>query len=157
MTKKGKKILSGDLVSNRAAYHNYEVLDTLEGGIKLLGTEVKSLRDGGGSLQDNYITIIKGEPFLMQCSIAKYKFGNLFNHDERRERKLLLHKTEISRLRKQNEEKGLTLIALGMYLTKTGFVKVKIGLCKGKKLYDKRSDLKKKDQEREMNRVLKGN
>lgn len=157
MTKKERKLISGDLVSNRVAYHNYEVLDTIEAGVKLLGTEVKSLRDGGGSLQDNYVTIIKGVPFLMQSYIGKYKFGNLFNHEERRERKLLLHKSEISKLRKQNEEKGLTLVALAMYLTKTGFVKVKIGLCRGKKLYDKRSDLKKKDQEREMNRALKGN
>jgi SsrA-binding protein len=156
MTKKEKKILSGDLVSNKVAYHNYEVLDTFEAGIKLFGTEVKSLRDGGGSLQDNYISIIKGEPFLLQSYISKYKFGNLFNHEERRERKLLLHKSEISKLRKQNEEKGLTLVALAMYLNKTGYVKVKVGVCKGKKLYDKRSDLKKKDQQREINRALKG-
>lgn len=157
MAKKGRKNLAGDLVSNRVAYHNYEVLDTLEAGIKLLGTEVKSLRDGGGSLQDNFVTIKKGEAFLMQSYIAKYKFGNLFNHEEKRERKLLLHKSEIAKLRKQSEEKGLALVALGMYLTKTGYVKVKIGLCKGKKLYDKRSDLKKKGQDREMDRALKGN
>lgn len=156
MNKKKKKTL-GDLVSNKVAYHNYEVIETLEAGIKLLGTEVKSLRDGGGSLQDNYITIKKGEAFLLQSYIAKYKFGNVFNHEERRERKLLLHKNEISKLKKQKEEKAYTLIALSMYFTKTGFVKVKIGLCKGKKLYDKRSTLKKKTQDREMDRALKGN
>jgi len=146
-----------DLVTNKIAYHNYEVLETLEAGIKLVGTEVKSLRDGGGILQDNYIHIHNGEAFLAQAFIAHYKFGNLFNHEEKRERKLLMHKSQINKLRKQKEEKGYTLIALAMYLTKTGYVKVKVGLCRGKKLYDKRADLKKKSQEREMDRALKGN
>jgi SsrA-binding protein len=156
MNKKKKKDSSGDLVSNRVAYHNFEVLDTLEGGIKLLGTEVKSLRDGGGSLTDNYIFIKNGEAFLIQAFIAQYKFGNLFNHEPKRERKLLLHKSEIIKLKKQNEEKGLTLIALSMYLNKSGFVKVKIGICKGKKLFDKRADLKKKSENLEIARVMKG-
>lgn len=153
---KKKKNTSSDLVSNKIAYHNFEVLDTFEAGIKLLGTEVKSLRDGGGTLQDNYVTVRKGEAFLMQSYIAKYKFGNLFNHEERRERKLLLHKSEIHKLKKQKEEKAYTIVALSMYLTKTGFVKVKIGLCRGKKLFDKRADLKKKSQSREMDRAMKG-
>lgn len=153
---KKKKNTSLDLVSNRVAYHNYEVLDTIEAGIKLLGTEVKSLRDGGGILQDNYVTIRKGEAFLVGAHIGHYKFGNLNNHEERRERKLLLHKSEIGKIRKQKEEKGISLIGLSMYMTKTGFVKVKIGLCRGKKLHDKRATLKKKSQEREMNRALKG-
>lgn len=157
MKKKKTKNTSLDLVSNRVAYHNYEVIDTMEAGIKLLGTEVKSLRDGGGILQDNYVTIRKGEAFLVQCYIAHYKFGNVNNHEEKRERKLLLHKSEIAKLRKQKEEKGISLIGLGMYMTKTGFVKVKVGLCRGKKLHDKRSDLKKKSQNREIDRALKGN
>ncbi|MCH9616742.1 MAG: SsrA-binding protein [Chlamydiia bacterium] len=152
---KKKKNTSLDLVSNRIAYHNYQVIDTMEAGIKLLGTEVKSLRDGGGILQDNYIIIRKGEAFLVQSYIAHYKFGNTNNHEEKRERKLLLHKSEISKLQKKREEKGLTLIALSMYMTKTGFVKVKVGICKGKQLHDKRESLKKKGQEREMNRALK--
>ena len=152
---KKKKNILGDLVSNRVAYHNYEVLDTLEAGIKLVGTEVKSLKEGGASLQDNYVTIEKGEAFLRQAFIARYKFGNVHNHEEKRERKLLLHKAEIEKLRKQNEEKGISLVALSMYITKTGFVKVKVGLCRGKKMFDKRSDLKKKSQDREIQRALK--
>jgi SsrA-binding protein len=153
---KKKKNTSLDLVSNRVAYHNYQVLDTVEAGIKLLGTEVKSLRDGGGILQDNYVTIRKGEAFLVQSYISHYKFGNTNNHEEKRERKLLLHKSEISKLKKQKEEKGISLIGLSMYMTKTGFVKVKVGLCRGKQLHDKRASMKKKGQEREMNRALKG-
>jgi SsrA-binding protein len=156
MTNKKKKDISSDLVSNRVAYHHFEVLDTFEAGIKLTGTEVKSLRDGGGSLQDNYIFIKKEEAFLIQAFIAPYKFGNLFNHEPKRERKLLLHKSEIIKLKKQNEEKGLTLVALAMYLTKTGFVKVKIGVCRGKKLFDKRASLKEKSENREIARVMKG-
>ncbi len=152
---KKKKNTSLELVSNRVAYHNYEVIDTIEAGIKLLGTEVKSLRDGGGELRDNYVTIKKGEIFLIQSFIAPYKFGNMFNHEEKRERKLLMHKSEIAKLRKQKEEKGISLIALSMYFTKTGYVRVKVGLCRGKKLFDKRAALKKKTQDREMNRALK--
>jgi SsrA-binding protein len=152
---KKKKNILGDLVNNRVAYHNYEVVDTLEAGIKLVGTEVKSLKEGGASLQDNYVTIEKGEAFLRQAFIGHYKFGNVHNHEERRERKLLLHKSEIAKLRKQKDEKGMSLVALSMYITKTGFVKVKVGLCRGKKMFDKRSDLKKKSQDREIQRALK--
>lgn len=152
---KKKKTNLGDLCSNRVAYHNYEVIDTLEAGVKLVGTEVKSLKEGGGTLQDNYVVIKKGEAFLLQAYIAHYKFGNTFNHEEKRERKLLLHKSEIAKLRKQKEEKGMSIIALSMYINKNGFVKVKIGLCRGKKLFDKRSDLKKKSQNREIDRALK--
>ncbi|MCH9621104.1 MAG: SsrA-binding protein [Chlamydiia bacterium] len=152
---KKKKTVLKDLVSNKVAYHNYEVVETLEAGVKLVGTEVKSLKEGGASLQDNYITIKNGEAFLMQAYIGHYKFGNVHNHEERRERKLLMHKSEIEKFRKQKDEKGLTIVALSMYLTKTGFVKVKIGLCRGKKLFDKRSSLKEKSQNREIQRALK--
>lgn len=144
-----------ELVSNRVAYHNYEVLDTLEAGIALLGTEIKSLRDGGGNLQDSYVTIKGGEAWLRQSSIAPYKFGNIHNHEEKRERKLLLHKTEIGRLKKESEVKGLSLIALSFYLNKKGWVKVKIGVCKGKKMHDKRHALKKREQDREVQKTLK--
>ena len=153
---KKKKNTSLDLVSNKIAYHHYEVLDTIEAGIQLLGTEVKSLRDGGGELRDNYVVVKKGEAFLVGSFIAPYKFGNIFNHEERRERKLLLHKSEIHKLQKQRDEKGISIIGLSMYFTKTGYVKVKIGLCRGKKLFDKRADLKKKSQAREMDRAMKG-
>lgn len=140
---------TGDLYTYRAAYHNYEVLETLEAGIALVGTEVKSLREGGGNLIDNYITIKGNEAVLKNASIAPYKFGITFGHEEKRDRKLLLHKTEIAKLKKQSEIKGLTIIALAFYL-KNGIVKVKIGVCRGKKAHDKRATLKKKDQMREM-------
>jgi SsrA-binding protein len=144
-----KRVQEGELVSNRSAYHNYEVLETLEAGIMLQGTEIKSLRLGGGNLQDNYIVIQGGAPFLKLASIAPYKFGNIYNHEERRERKLLLHKHEIQRLKKETQIKGLTLIALSLYLKK-GMVKVKIGICRGKKAHDKRAALKKKEHQKEM-------
>lgn len=132
-----------ELVSNRKAFHLYEILDTWEAGIVLVGTEIKSLRNHGGSLQDAYISIVKGVAILKNASIAPYRFGNLFNHEERRERKLLLHKREILKLQTLSQEKGLTLIPLSMYLKK-GIVKVKIASARGKKLYDKRRALKEK-------------
>lgn len=145
---------SGEIVSNRTAYHNYEVLETYEAGLVLTGTEIKSLRDGGGNLRDNYIAIKEQEAYLLQASIAPYKFGNIHNHEERRERKLLLHKSEIQKLKKESQVKGLTLVALSLYLVK-GKVKVKIGVCRGKKLHDKREDLKKKEGMRDIARSLK--
>ena len=151
-----KKNNSTDFVSNRQAFHNYEVLETLEAGIALLGSEVKSLRDGGGALQDNYIIIKKNEAWLKNASIAPYKFSNAFGHEERRDRKLLLHKYEIEKLRKKTETKGFTLIGLALYL-KNGFVKVKVGICRGKKAHDKRESLKAKEQKREIARALKSN
>ena len=143
-----------EIVSNRTAYHNFEVLETFEAGISLVGTEIKSLRDGGGNLQDNYVTIANGEAWLRQASIAPYKFGNIYNHEERRERKLLLHKHEIHQLRKKTDEKGLTLVALSLYL-KHGRVKAKIGVCKGKSSHDKRESLKKKQQLRDVQQAMK--
>lgn len=143
-----------ELVSNRRARHDYEILDTYEAGISLLGTEIKSLRNHGGSLQDAYIVIDKGEAFLKQASIAPYKFGNVFNHEERRNRKLLLHRYEIAKLKKQIEQKGLTIIPLSMYLKK-GYVKVKLGVAKGKKHHDKRQAIKEREEKRSIARILK--
>ena len=138
-----------ELVSNRAAYHHYEVLETFEAGIVLLGTEIKALRDGSGHLQDNYVAIQKGEAWLKQSFIGPYRFGNVYNHEERRDRKLLFHREELSKLRKLSEIKGHTLVALSLYLKK-GIVKVKVGVCRGKKAHDKRESLKKKAQMREI-------
>ena len=142
---------SNELVSNRRAFHDYEVLDTYEAGIVLLGTEIKSLRNHGGSLQDAYVDIKGGSPWLMNASIAPYTFGNVFNHEERRPRKLLMHKGEIEKLRKKVAEKGLTLIPLAIYLKK-GIAKVKVAVAKGKKAYDKRAALKDRDMKRAMQR-----
>ena len=143
-----------DLVSNRKAHHNYEILETLESGIVLLGTEIKSLRDHGGNLQEAYVVFHRGEAYLKNSSIAPYKFGNIYNHEERRERKLLLHKRELLRLKSVIDEKGLTIIPLGMYL-KHGLVKVRLGVAKGKKAYDKRASLKARQDKREIDRSMK--
>jgi SsrA-binding protein len=143
-----------DLVSNRKAFHNYEILETLESGIVLLGTEIKSLRNHGGNLLEAYVVFHRGEAYLKNSSIAPYKFGSVFNHEERRERKLLLHKRELLRLKSIIDEKGLTIIPLGMYL-KHGFVKVRLGVAKGKKAYDKRAAIKAREDKRTMQRSMK--
>lgn len=143
-----------ELVSNRRATHNYEILETFETGIVLLGTEIKSLRDHGGSLQDAYVKANHNELWLIGSSISPYRFGNVYNHEEKRERKLLMHKREIARLRTSIQEKGLTLIPLSLYL-KGGRVKVKIALAKGKKTYDKRNAIKERDDRRAMQRAIK--
>lgn len=140
-----------ELVSNRKAGHDYEILETYEAGIILLGTEIKSLRNHGGSLQDSYVDVRGHDFLLMNCSIAPYSFGNLFNHEEKRPRKLLMHKRELEKLRSTVIQKGLTLIPLSIYLKK-GIAKVKIAIAKGKKSYDKRSSLKEREHRRSMER-----
>lgn len=142
-----------ELASNRRAYHDYEVIQAFEAGIVLVGTEVKSLRDHGGNLQDGYVKVDESAAWLLNVSIVPYRFGNIHNHEERRERKLLLHKREIAKLRGQVAEKGLTVVPLSLYLKK-GKVKVKIALVKGKKLHDKRESIKKRDVERAMRREM---
>jgi SsrA-binding protein len=144
-----------DLVSNRRAFHDYEILDTFESGIALLGTEIKSLRNHGGSLQDAYVDIRKGELWLINSSIAPYSFGNIHNHPERRERKLLMHLREIEHLKKLTQEKGLTLIPLSIYFNKKGIAKVKIASAKGKKSYDKRAAIKKREDTRAIERAVR--
>ncbi len=143
-----------ELISNRVAYHHYEILDKFEAGITLKGTEVKSLRDNGGSLQESYIKVKDNELWLLNAHIAPYSHGNLQNHEERRERKLLMHKGEILRLKSKVAEKGLALIPLSMYLTK-GKIKILIGLGKGRKAYDKREELKSKDAKRSIQKELR--
>lgn len=143
-----------DLASNRRAGHDYELLETFEAGISLVGTEIKSLRDSGASLQEAYVQVLRGELWLIGGSIAPYRFGNINNHEEKRDRKLLMHKREIQHLREATQEKGLTIVPLAMYL-KNGKVKVRIALAKGKKTIDKRSDIKEKDVKRQMQQALK--
>lgn len=145
---------SSELVSNRKATFNYEILETFEAGIVLQGTEIKSLRDHGGSLQDSYIMVTGGELWLLESSIAPYRYGNIHNHEDRRKRKLLMHKREIDKLRVGSQEKGLTIIPLALYL-KNGRVKVKIALAKGKKSFDKRASIKEREDKRHMARSLK--
>lgn len=145
---------SAELVSNRKAGFNYEILETFEAGIMLQGTEIKSLRDNGGNLQDSYVKVLKGELWLIGCSIAPYRFGNIHNHEDRRDRKLLMHKREIARLKESTQEKGLALIPLSLYL-KEGRVKVKLALAKGKKNIDKRDVIKERDEKRRVDQAMK--
>jgi len=139
---------------NRQARHNYFIDETYEAGLVLVGSEVKSLRDGKANLSDSYARIQKGEAFLINFHISPYPGANQVNHEPTRTRKLLLHAREIDRLTGKTKERGLTLIALKLYF-KNGRAKVEIGLGRGKKLYDKRETLKRKDAEREVERSLR--
>lgn len=143
-----------ELVSNRKARHYYEILETFEAGVVLKGTEIKSLRDGGGSLQEAYVRVIEGELILIGSSIAPYRFGNIYNHTEQRDRKLLMHRREIHRLKIAVETKGLALIPLSFYLKK-GKVKLQLAVAKGKKMHDKREALKERDDKRSMQKMMK--
>lgn len=142
------------IVQNRKARHDFETLDTFEAGIELQGTEVKSLRLGKANLVDSYARVERGEVFLHNAHISQYTEGNRFNHDPVRKRKLLLHKSEINRLRGRVEEKGLTLIPLKLYF-KRGRAKVELALAKGKREYDRRQDLAKRDAKRQVEQALK--
>lgn len=147
----GYKILS----DNRQARHLYEIIETYQVGIELKGTEVKSIREGKANLRDGYGLVRDGEIWLINVHISPWRSAsNYFNHEPRRTRKLLMHKQEIRKLIGKVEEKGLTLVPLKMYL-KGGWVKLDIGLGKGKKLYDKREDLKKREDNRDMQRAMK--
>ncbi len=145
---------NNELVRNRRAYHDYEILETYEAGIVLLGTEIKSLRAHGGNIAEAYVKVIGKEVWLIGSSIAPYKFGSAFNHEERRDRKLLLHKREIEKLRAGVQQKGMALIPIALYLKK-GKVKVSIGYSKGKKKADKRQSILEKEKKREMERAIK--
>ncbi len=135
-------------IKNKKAYFDYTVLEEIEAGISLVGTEIKSVRKGSVDLKDSFITIKNNEAFILNMYIARYEEGNIFNHDERRTRKLLLHKKEIQKLKEKVSTEGLTLIPLKLYFKKN-YVKVLVGLCKGKKLYDKRASIKERDLKRE--------
>ena len=143
-----------DIAQNKKAKFEYEILETFEAGIVLKGTEVKSLRNGKASINDAYGRISNGEIFVNQMNISVYENGNIFNHDPLNPRKLLLHKKEIKRLTGKLQEKGLTLVALKLYF-KNGRAKMLLGLGKGKTQYDKRESIKKREDQREMQRVLK--
>ena len=136
-------------IKNRKAYFNYEVLDTLETGIVLKGTEIKSIRNAHVSLDNSYAIIKNNEVYLLNTFIKKYEEGNIFNHDEFRSRKLRLHKKEIKKLKESIEKERMTLIPLKLYFVKNK-VKILIGVCRGKKNYDKREALKEKDLKRNL-------
>lgn len=146
---------NSELASNRRASYDYEIIETFEAGIVLLGTEVKSLRNHGGNLRDSYILVSQqGHVFLKNASIAPYRFGSLFNHEDKRDRLLLLHKREIAKLKTLSQEKGFTLIPLAMYV-KNGFIKIKIASAKGKKSYDKRQALKEKEHTKAIQQAMR--
>ncbi|MEX2181816.1 MAG: SsrA-binding protein SmpB [Gemmatimonadaceae bacterium] len=142
------------IARNKRARHDYEILETWEAGLVLTGTEVKSLRDGRAQITDAYGVVKAGEVWLLNAHIAPYAMGNIWNHDPLRTRKLLLHQKEIRQMIGAVERKGLTLVALDLYF-KHGRAKVRIGLGRGKKLHDKRADLKERDAAREMQRALR--
>ncbi len=139
---------------NKKAYHDYFVLESFEAGIELFGTEVKSVRQGKVNLKDAWCSIEKGEIYVNGMHISPYEFGNIFNRDPMRKRRLLMHKREINRLYGQLKQQGLTLIPLSAYFNR-GRLKVQVGLCKGKKNYDKRESIARKDAEREAARELR--
>jgi SsrA-binding protein len=152
----GKKKAAADamIATNRAAFHNYFVLETVEAGIELRGTEIKSLRQGGANLREGYVRFGGGEAFLVNVHISPYEAGHGSNHETKRERKLLLHKAEIIRLGITIKQKGLTLVPLRLYWARNR-VKLEIGLAKGKRQYDKREAIAAKDARREMDRATK--
>ena len=146
----GKKIIA----VNRRARYDYSVDDTYECGIELKGTEVKSFRDGKISFNDAWAEVVEGEIWLRSLHIAENPFSSIFNHDPSRKKKLLLHRDEIKRIARKVEEKGYTLIPLSFYL-KNSRVKVELGLCKGKKTYDKRADIRERDLNRDISREFR--
>jgi len=152
MAKKGKPA-EKIICQNKLARRNYSIEDTYEAGIVLAGTEVKALREGRGNMKDSYAQVKNGEVFVYDMHISPYSHGNRYNHDALRVRKLLLHKREIRKLYGKANEKGMTLVPLKLYF-KNGKVKLELGLGKGKKLYDKREDIKRRDDMRDAQREM---
>ena len=151
MKKKQTKIIA----KNKKAYYNYEILESFEAGISLVGSEVKSIREGRISLKESYAEIKAGEVFLISCHISLYEAANIFNHDPTRDRKLLLHRREIKRLTGKVIEKGFTLIPTKVLINDRGKIKVEISLAKGKRTYQKKEAIKERDRERELRAELK--
>lgn len=143
------------IAKNPTARHNYTINDTFEAGIVLTGTEIKSIRNGKVNIKDTYVNIKNGEAYIYGMHIAPYEFGNIFNKDPLRNRKLLLHKKQIFKLQGMIKEKSVSLVPISMYFNRNK-VKLEIGIGKGKKLYDKRQDMAKKDAQRKIDRALKG-
>jgi SsrA-binding protein len=150
MTSESKKLIS----KNRKAFHDYEVVETLEAGIVLQGTEVKSIREGRVNLKDSFATVKNGELWMEHCHISPYEQGNIYNHEPMRSRKLLMHKRQIAKLAGEVARKGMTLVPLSMYFL-DGKVKVEIAVARGKKSYDKRETEKRKAVDRDIQQEMK--
>jgi SsrA-binding protein len=144
------------IAQNRKAYHDYFIEEKIECGIELKGTEVKSIRAGKCSIKEAWCSIVNNEILINGMHISKYEQGNIFNHDELRLKKLLVHKWEISKLARITDIQGYTLVPVDVYLNEQGRVKIAIGVCKGKHNYDKREALKEKDTKRDISRALRG-
>ncbi len=151
----GKKPQTKIIAKNKKAFFNYELLEKFEAGISLLGSEVKSIREGRISLKESYAEVKDGEVFLLHCHISPYEAANRFNHEPRRERKLLLHRREIKRLTGKIKEKGLTLVPIKVLINAKGKVKVEISLAKGKRPYQKKEVIKERALQREVRAELK--
>jgi len=155
MAQDGKSARIGrNLTVNRKALHDYSVLEKIEAGIELLGTEIKVVRNGEAALAGAYAKSERGQMFIHQLSIPPYAFGNRFNHDPLRARRLLLHRNEIRRLEAKQEQKGLALIPLRLYLTSKGLVKVELAVCRGKDQEDRRETIRRREADREAGRAL---
>ena len=148
--------MSKQIAKNPTARHNYDIIDTIETGIVLTGTEIKSIRNGKVNLKDSYAGIKNGELFIYNLHISPYEFGNIYNKDPLRDRKLLVNKTEINKLIGQIQQKGYSLVPISLYF-KGNFVKLELGIGKGKKLYDKREDIAKRDAEIRMRKQMSEN
>ncbi len=142
------------VADNRRARHEYEILETIEAGLALSGTEVKSIRQGKANLQDSFAKIEDNEIWLYRCHISPYDFGNRFNHDPLRKRRLLVHRRQINKLKAQTQEKGLALIPLKLYFKKN-WAKIDLALARGKQLYDKRQSIAKRENQRQIERIIK--
>lgn len=142
-------------IKNKKAYFEYHILDTYTAGIKLLGTEIKSIRQGKANINDAFCTFISSQLYVRNLHIAEYSFGSFYNHEAKRDRILLLNKKELKKLQTRGEEKGLTIVPLALFISERGFAKLEIGLAQGKKTFDKRESLKERDTKVEMDRAMK--
>ena len=148
--------LSSDInIKNKKAYFEYHLLDTYVAGIRLLGTEIKSIREGKANINDSFCTFFDDGLYIRNMHIAEYSHGSFYNHEAKRDRQLLLNKKELKKLQTKSEEKGFTIIPLRIFISKRGFAKVEIALAQGKKDFDKRETIKERDTKRELARVLK--
>jgi len=143
-------------IKNKKAHFEYHILDNYTAGIKLLGTEIKSIREGKANINDAFCTFIDGQLYVRNLHISEYSMGSFYNHEAKRDRILLLNKKELKKLQTRGEEKGLTIIPLALFISDRGFAKLEIGLAQGKKLFDKRETMKERDSKVELGRIMKG-
>ena len=148
--------MSQDLyIKNKKAYFEYQILDKYTAGLKLLGTEIKSIREGKANLNDAFCTFIDNQLYVRNLHISEYSMGSFYNHEAKRDRVLLLNKKELKKLQTRGEEKGLTIVPLALFISDRGFAKLEIGLAQGKKTFDKRETMKERDTKIEMDRAMK--